>query len=101
MLVVAGGQAAPLLEQAEGAFDDVAALVPVGVVGDRAPTGGAAALAVALLVAGLGDDRDDAAAAQLGSDRPGGVRLVGQEGVGPGARAARTQARDADGVQDR
>ena len=34
-LVGAGGQAAPLLEACVGAFDDVAALVQLGVVADR------------------------------------------------------------------
>src|SRR5690606_12245115 len=34
-LVVAGGQGAPLLEDVEGAFHDVAAFVGLGVVGDR------------------------------------------------------------------
>jgi hypothetical protein len=39
VLVVADGQATPLLEQAEDAFDDVAALAPVGVVRDGPPQG--------------------------------------------------------------
>ena len=60
VLVVAGGQTAPLLEQAEGAFDDVAPPIPVCVVGDRSATGRTATLAVALLVTRVpGDPRAD------------------------------------------
>ena len=49
-LVVAGGQAAPLLEFLVGPFDDVAVLVPLGVVADGPAACGAAAQPVALLV---------------------------------------------------
>src|SRR5690625_3860179 len=62
-LVVAGGQGAPLLEDVEGAFHDVAAFVGLGVVGDRAPTLGTASFAVGDLVGALGDDRLHAASA--------------------------------------
>ena len=41
----------------------------------------AAALAVPGLVGGLGDDRDDAALAQVGADRAGGVGLVAAQPV--------------------
>ena len=48
--VVAGGQAAPLFDGVESAFDDVAALVICGVEGRWASTAGAASFAVRDLI---------------------------------------------------
>ena len=64
VLVVAGRQAAPVLQPVEGAFDDVAALVVLSVEVDRSATARASPLAVADLVGGLGDHRGDASGAQ-------------------------------------
>jgi hypothetical protein len=89
------------LSRQKGAFDDVAVLVAVGVVGDRAPAARAAAFSVALLVLGFWDDRHDAAAAQLGAYRSRGVRLVGQHRLGSGPRPAATGPWHPDGVQQR
>ena len=61
-LVVPGGQSSPLLEGSEGAFDDVAGLVGVVVVGHGPPATRTSAGAVGLLVAWFGDHRDDLAA---------------------------------------
>jgi hypothetical protein len=56
VFVVAGGQAAPVLESVEGSFDDVAVLVVLGVEADRSAAAGAPVLVVADLVGGLADD---------------------------------------------
>jgi len=50
VLVVAGGQATPVLELVESSLHDVAVLVVLGVEADRAATLGASVLAVGLLV---------------------------------------------------
>jgi hypothetical protein len=47
-----------VLEEVEGPFDDVAASVGPGVVGDGSPALGTAVFAVTDLVRRLGDDRD-------------------------------------------
>src|ERR1700730_17146671 len=62
--VVAGGQPAPVLDDVEGSFDDVAALVFLDVEADRAPASAAAASAVIDLGGLFGDDRADAPGAQ-------------------------------------
>lgn len=87
-----------MLEDVESALDDVAALVGLGVVGDRATTLGAAALAVGDLIIAFGDDGLDAAPAQQLAVGPGRVSLVTQRPVGPGAWPAPTQARYPQGV---
>jgi hypothetical protein len=51
VLVVSGGRPTPLLEQGEGAFNDVASLGELPVVGDRSAALAAAAGVVGLLVA--------------------------------------------------
>jgi hypothetical protein len=56
VFVVAGGEAAPVFEGFEGAFDDVAPTVGVLVEGDGASSGRAGALAVGFLVVGFGDN---------------------------------------------
>ena len=66
--VVAGGQPAPVLDDVERSFDDVAALVFLGVEADRAPASAAAASAVIDLGGLFGDDRADAPGA---ADVPG------------------------------
>jgi hypothetical protein len=81
VLVVAGGQAAPVLESVEAAFDDVAAAVAVGVEVDWSAAAGASVLAVADLVGGFGDDGGDAARAQLLPVRPRRVGLVREQRV--------------------
>jgi hypothetical protein len=53
-----------VLEEVERTFDRVSAAVGLGVVAERAAALAAAAFAVTGLVGGLGDDRDDAAAAE-------------------------------------
>ena len=68
-------------------LDDVTAAVGVLVVADRAAAAGAAATAMGFLVIGFGDHAADPAASQVGADRARGVRLVGQNTVGPGARS--------------
>lgn len=68
-LVEPGGQTAPLLEQVEAAFDNVATAVIDRIECGWAAATGASALAVALLVGGFGDDRDDTAGSQMPADR--------------------------------
>jgi len=65
VFVVAGGDAAPLIEPVEAAFDGVAVAVGLGVEGWWAPAGGAFVLAVGDLVAAFGDGVLDLALAQL------------------------------------
>src|SRR6476620_7071141 len=83
--VVAGGQAAPLFEVAEPAFDEVALSVVDGVEGWRSPASCAAAFAVPDLIVGLGDDCGDASFAQMSADRARGVGLVAAQPVRAGA----------------
>jgi hypothetical protein len=56
-----GGQPAPVFEAVEGAFDDVASAVGGAVVRPGRPPDEPDALAVGLLVVGLGDHAADAA----------------------------------------
>src|SRR5690606_21078790 len=97
--VIPGGQCAPLLEQGEGAFDDVALLVQVGVEVGWPPATGAASFAVGLLVGRLGDHRADAALAQHGAVGARGVGLVTQHCIGAGTGPAAGGARDLDRAQ--
>ncbi len=83
--VVAGGDAAPLLQSVEAAFHDVAALVELFVEGRRAPAVAAAPEPVADLVGPLGDGVADAALSQPGADGFGAVALVAQDVGGPHA----------------
>jgi hypothetical protein len=89
--VVAGGDGAGLAEFVDGAFDDVAVLVGLGVeVGSPTWAGRVAGELVGL----QGDGRLDAASAQAGADRGVGVGLVGQDTVGSGAGTSTAAARD-------
>src|ERR1700742_4314694 len=92
VLVVSSGQGPPLLDQAVAAFDDVAALVLVGVQGDRAATSRASALAVAGLGGGCGDHRLDAPPAQQSPVAARGVRLVRPQQDRTGPRPPRSAA---------
>jgi hypothetical protein len=64
VLVVAGGDDAPLLEPAEGTLDDVAPLVCLGVERGGSSATGAAGGAARGLVGPFQDDRADPPAAQ-------------------------------------
>src|SRR5699024_3484150 len=75
-LVVAGGQATPLLHVAIAAFDDVATPVRLGVQPDGSASAGPAVAAMLLLVAGLGDDGLDPATAEGLAGGPRGVGLI-------------------------
>jgi hypothetical protein len=59
VLVVAGGDSAPLLEAVVAAFDGVAVLVDLGVEGRWPATGAAFGLAACDLVAAFGDGVPD------------------------------------------
>ena len=95
VLVVAGGQAAPVLEPVEGAFDDVAVLVVLGVEVQRSATGGALGLAAGDGVGLLRDHHRDAAGLQQVAVLAPGVGLVRAKRGGSGARSAWAQPRDA------
>lgn len=82
-LVVAGGDASPLLQAVEASFDRVALLVEVLVEGRRASAAAAAAEPVADLVGPLGDGVADAVPSQPGADGLGAVALVAQHVDGP------------------
>lgn len=82
-LVVACGEAAPLLEFVDAALDGVPLLVGGLVEGGWAASGTAPSPAVRDLVGRLRDDCPDPAVAQVVADRAGRIRLVGQDGAGP------------------
>lgn len=77
-LVVAGGDAALLLQAAEAAFDHVAPLVELSVEGRWAPSAAAASESVADLVGPLRDGVVDAPTPEPGPDSPGALALVAQ-----------------------
>ena len=88
VFVVAGGDAAPLFEPAEGTLDDVACLVGLGIERRRSAAAAAAGGAVRGLVGAFWDDGADPASAQ---GCPGGGVGVGpvrdqhlRSGPGPG-----------------
>jgi len=78
---VAGGDAAPLLEPVEAAFDGVAVAIELGVEGGWAPAGGALVLAVGNLVAAFGDGVLDPSFPQVGSRAVVRVGLVRQQAL--------------------
>src|SRR4051812_44995586 len=80
--VVAAGQGPPLLGPTEGALDDVALLVVLGVEARGSPAARAAILAVGDLVRRLGNDRGDTAGTQQGAGATRGVRLVPRSALG-------------------
>ena len=84
MLVVSGGQSAPLLVDVEGAFDDVPTFVELDVQRGWSPAGGASVPPVVDLVVTFGDDDLDPARGQLQPVVTGAVGLVRQQRVGPG-----------------
>src|SRR4051794_34305446 len=90
--VKASGDGPPLLELAETAFHQVALLIGLVVEGRRAPAPAAFALAVGELVLAFGDDRFNAATAQVGANLLGGIALVTEQsvraGTGPAYAAA-------------
>lgn len=87
-LVVSRGDASPGLELVDQTLDGVPLLVEVGVVADGPPAPGSLLLPVGGLVLLLGDDRLDAAFAQVGPVAAGRVGLVPGDCVRPGAGAA-------------
>src|SRR3954467_9852987 len=74
--VVAGGHRPVGLELVDGAFDDVALLVGLGVEPGWPPTRAAPPQPVLLLVDGFGDGRPDPALAQVDADLAARVSLV-------------------------
>lgn len=83
--VVAGRDAAPLLDQCERPLDDVA--VFVGVFVERRPAAalGAFVFADGDLITLLGDHGPDPAGAEHAPVHSAAVGLVAQDSVGPGA----------------
>jgi hypothetical protein len=94
VLVVAAGDAAPVLDAVEEALDDVAALVVLDVVADRSAAGAAAASSVADLVGWLWDDGLDASGAQQSTVRARGVGLVASDRLWGGPGSARSAPGD-------
>lgn len=84
-LLVARGDASPLLQAVDAPLDGVALLVGLSVEGWWPAASAAPTEPVAALVWG-GDHCPDAALAQVLADRAGGVRLAGQAQVRPRAR---------------
>ena len=79
VLVIAGGDAAPLFEPVEAAFNGVALLVDFAVEGRWSTTGGALGLATSDLIVAFGDRVLDPALAQCGAGGGMRVRLIGQQ----------------------
>lgn len=63
--VVAGGDAAPVLQGVDGALDGIAPLVQLRVVADRTAPAAPSSFAMSPLVGGLGDGGGDAAPPEL------------------------------------
>jgi len=68
--VIAGGQAAPVLDGVEGTFDHVAALVFLAVESDGPAASGASTLAVTDLERRFWDDGLDTPGSQMDAVRP-------------------------------
>lgn len=96
VFVVPGGDAAPLLEAVDAPLDGVALLVCLAVEGRRSAARLSALPPVGLLIGAFRNHRADATSAQVVADRAGGVRLVAQDqvrpGAGPSKRAGNAQA---------
>jgi len=88
--VVAGGEAAVLLEPADQALDDVALAVGAPIHQTRPG-----------FSAELGNDRGDAAAAEVVAHRPAGVAAIGQERSWFAAWPTRAATLDRAGCQQR
>jgi hypothetical protein len=97
-LVEPGSHGAVAFEPVDAAFHGVALLVDLGVEGGAPPTGGAFRAPVGVLVALAGNGCLDPVASQVGA---GGVCLVGQHPIGPGAGATTTDAGHPDTGQYR
>lgn len=91
-LVVAGGQATPLLGEVETSFNDVAALVVFGVECWRSAAVGAATFAVADLIGRFGNDSDDPSSVQPLAGRSAGIGLISAQAIRPGAGPPRPAA---------
>src|SRR5215207_6777344 len=94
--VVAGGHRPVGLELVDGAFDDVALLVDLGVEPGWPTTRTAPPEPVLLLVRGFGDGGLDPALPQVGADPAAGVGLVAQHPAGSGPWPAGSSAADPD-----
>lgn len=98
--VVACRDTAPLLDLREGALDDVAILVCVGIEGGWPAACGSLAFAGGDLVALVRDHRSDPAGAEHAPVHPTGIRIVGGDGVWSGAWPAASRSGNADVVED-
>jgi len=92
VLVIAGGETAPLLDVAVPAFDHIAVLVVGSVECDRSAAACSATSAMALLVVGFRDDRLDPAGTQVTADRSGRIRLVAPHRIRAGSRSTSVAA---------
>jgi hypothetical protein len=90
------GQAAPLLESGDAAFDGIALLVCLGVEAGRA----ASPEAVSDLVGGLRDDGPDAASSEMRADGLGGVGTVREDCGRPGSRSPDSGSRNPEPGHD-
>src|SRR4051794_25793299 len=99
--VVAGGHRPVGFELVDGAFDDVALLVDLGVEPGWPPACAAPAEPVVLLVGGFGDGGLDLTFAQVGADPAAGVGLVPQHPAGSGPRPTPATTADPDRSQHR
>ncbi len=99
-LVVAGGDAAPLLDECEGPLDDVAVFVGLGIECGRPAALAALAFAGGDLIALLGDHDPDATGAEHAPVHAGPIGFVREDRVRPGAGAPAADPGNADVVKD-
>src|SRR4051794_39499372 len=99
--VVAGGHRPVGFELVDGAFDDVALLVDLGVEPGWPPTLAAAAEPILLLVRGFGNGGLDPALPQVGADPAAGVGLIAQHPAGSAPWPAGSSTADPDPGQHR
>jgi len=94
------GQAAPLIESGDAAFDGIALFVCHGVEAGRAASSTASPEAVSDLVGGLRDDGPDAASSEMRADGPGGVGTVREDCGRSGSRSPESSPRNPDPGHD-
>jgi hypothetical protein len=94
------GQAAPLLESGDAAFDGIALFVCLGVEAGRAASSAASPEAVSDLVGGLRDDGPDAASSEMRAGGTGGVGTVRENCGRSGSRSPEPGSRNPDPGHD-
>ena len=95
-LVRPHGESAPLLESGDAPLDGIALLVCLSAEAGRAASGAASPQTVADLVGGLWNDRTDATATQVPTNRAGRVGTIRKDDRRAGSWPAQSTARHPD-----